>query len=78
MDTYRIQVCSDIDYENLIAEVYKGDKFVALVSHEDSTGDYIVEFPGPEQHEAAIARKADLSTLLAALREAQAKLAGGK
>lgn len=60
MKGYAIQVCSDVNYERLIAEVYIGDRFVALVSHEDPTGEYCVEFPGPGQDEAAIVRKVEL------------------
>jgi hypothetical protein len=76
MHGYRIQVSSDVDYKNLIAEVYVGDKYVALVSREDPARDYCVEFPGPDQHEPAISRQVDLSTLVAALAAAKAKLAG--
>src|SRR5688572_20109055 len=54
MPSYRIQVCSDVDYTYLIAEVYIGERFVALVSREDPTRDFTVEFPGPEQHQPAI------------------------
>jgi hypothetical protein len=77
MSGYRIQICSDADYEQLIAEVYIDDRFVALVSHEDPTAEYFVEFPGPDQKEAAIVRKVKFSTLLAALAEARAKLDSG-
>ena len=76
MKAYRIQVCSDVDYENLIAEVYVEGKFVALVSREDLSQGFCVEFPGPEQHEPAISRRVDLLTLLEALDEAKAQLAG--
>ena len=30
----RIQVCSDLDYDNLIAEIYAGEKFIGLLSNE--------------------------------------------
>ena len=35
MSDYRIQICSDVDYNYLIAEIYIEDKFVALLSRED-------------------------------------------
>lgn len=76
MKGYRIQVCSDVDYEHLIAEIYVGERFVALVSREDPSRDYNVEFPGPDQHEPAITRKVHLSPLLAALAEARSSLGG--
>ena len=77
MSGYRIQICSDVDYDQLIAEVYIDERFVALVSHEDPVGEYFVEFPGQDQNEAAIVRKVEFSTLLAALAEARSKLDSG-
>lgn len=74
MAAHRIQICSDIDYENLIAEIYVDDRYVALVSREDRAGPFLVEFPGPDQNEAVIARKVDFQTLVAALDDARAKL----
>ena len=44
-----IQVCSDIDYENLIAEIYINDNFIALISEEDDPDDFHIEFPGMEK-----------------------------
>jgi hypothetical protein len=77
MSSYRIQICSDVDYEHLIAEVYVDERFVALVSHEDPGGEYFVEFPGPNQDQDAIVRSVEFSTLLAALAEARRKLDSG-
>lgn len=51
MSTFRIQVCSDVDYEKLIAEVYVDEKFVALVNQERGDGVLEVVFPGPSQNE---------------------------
>ena len=78
MPTLRVQVCSDIDYENLIAEIYVDDQYVALVSREESNGPLLVEFPGPNQNEAVIARKVEFQSLMAALYEAHAKLGSGR
>ena len=74
---YRIQICSDVDYEQLIAEVYIDAQFIALVSHEKPDAEYFVELPGSNQNEAAIIRKVEFSTLLAALAEARARLDSG-
>jgi hypothetical protein len=44
MDKLKVLVCSDLDYENLIAEIYAGDKFIGLISQEDGIGNFMVEF----------------------------------
>lgn len=77
MSAYQIQICSDVEYEELIAEVYIGGKFVAIVSHEHPADGYFVEFPGADQNEATTLRKMEISILLAALAEARAKLNAG-
>jgi hypothetical protein len=40
---FRIQVASDIDYHDLIAEVYCGDEFVALLSQEKGYAELGIE-----------------------------------
>ncbi len=40
----KIIIASDIDYENLIAEIYCNDKFIALLQQEDSKDVIKVEF----------------------------------
>lgn len=44
MDKLKVLVCSDLDYENLIAEIYAGDKFIGLISQEDGLGNFMMEF----------------------------------
>lgn len=74
MSKYRIQVASDTDYEELIAEIYVDERFVALVNQEHGKTDLRVDFPGPEQNQAALLRSVPLGTLLDALAAAKAQL----
>jgi len=75
MSAFRIQVCSDVDYEKLIAEVYVDEKFVVLVNQERYDGVLEVVFPGPDQNESAVTRHVELPMLLEALEEAKSELA---
>lgn len=72
----KIQVCSDTDFEQLIAEIYVNGKFVALVSQENGADLMQVEFPGQDLNEAAITRKVDFDILCDALMKARAELRG--
>ena len=74
MATFRIQVCSDTDYEKLIAEIYVEDSFIALVHQERNDGVLEVVFPGPDQSQSAVLRHIELPTLMEALREAKREL----
>lgn len=40
----KIIIASDIDYENLIAEIYCNDEFIALLQQEDGKDAIKVEF----------------------------------
>lgn len=76
MNAVKIQVCSDTDFEQLIAEIYIDDKFVALVSQDEGVNNLQIEFPGPGQNESAITRKVDFDVLCHALSKARSELAG--
>ena len=39
-----ILICSDCNYDNLVAEIYIDDKYIALVSYDDN-GNFFVEIP---------------------------------
>lgn len=43
-DHLKIVIASDVDYENLIAEIYRNDEFIALLQQEDGINDIKVEF----------------------------------
>ncbi|WP_241613746.1 hypothetical protein [Rosenbergiella epipactidis] len=43
-DHLKIVIASDVDYENLIAEIYQNDEFIALLQQEDGINDIKVEF----------------------------------
>jgi hypothetical protein len=57
MEEYKIVICSPPDYNNLVAEIFCRDKFVALVSHESSKLHFELEFPGIHLDESHILRK---------------------
>lgn len=40
----KIVIASDVDYENLIAEIYRDDEFIALLQQEDGISNLKVEF----------------------------------
>ena len=43
-DRLKIVIASDVDYENLIAEIYLNDEFIALLQQENGVDDLKVEF----------------------------------
>lgn len=67
---FNVVLFSHVDYENLTAEVYFGDEFVALVSREN--GAFQVEWASPG---SGSARCYDLDGLLEALSVAKGRLA---
>lgn len=75
--SFKIVVCSDLDYEQLIAEIYYEEKFVALVSQEEGPSSLKLEFPGQNQNEEAIIRRVDLKGFQEALEAAKNKLVEG-
>ena len=64
-DAYRILICSDTDYDELVAEIYIEEKFVALVATSDD-GRIVADFPWVENKDAATNR-VDFFTFVAAL-----------
>lgn len=43
-DSLKIIISSDVDYENLIAEIYCDDIFIALLQQENGINDIRIEF----------------------------------
>lgn len=43
-DQLKIIIASDVDYEKLIAEIYRNDEFIALLQQEDGADNIKVEF----------------------------------
>jgi 16S rRNA C1402 (ribose-2'-O) methylase RsmI len=72
-DNVRISLASDQSHEKVVAEIYKGDKFVALVSNDD--GVPIVEIPGVGLDESCISRSMPLQDFQEALNLAVRSLA---
>ena len=71
----RIQIASDPDHENVCAEIYVADKFVALLSHEPNS-EQRLEFPGVGQDEALLQRTVALDVFLRAVEQAREALLG--
>lgn len=70
----KIIVCSDTDYEQLIAEIYIDGKFVALLSQDDGIDNLSVEFAGCDQNQTAITRRVKYVDIHAALELARVEL----
>ncbi len=68
---FGIRIASPPEYERLVAEIYFGDRFVALVSEERGVGQFDLETPGLELIESSILRKVDLDGFLKAVEEAR-------
>ena len=69
----RVSIASDEEHEHVVAEIYRGDKFVALVSQDH--GYSVVELPGPGLDESCISRVIPLKEFQEALELAQRRLA---
>ncbi|WP_354685818.1 hypothetical protein [Cupriavidus necator] len=69
-----VLIASDVDYEQLIAEIYCDGHFVALLSQDKGPDHLEVVFPGAQANEAAITRSVDLDWLKDALNRAKALL----
>lgn len=72
----KVTVCSDQDYDELIAEIYHDEKFVALISQEKGRNKLYVEFPGPDNIEEMVVKKVSLDWLQDALEKAKIELIG--
>ena len=43
-DQPKSKIAPDVDYEKLIAEIYRNDEFIALLQQEDGVEDIKIEF----------------------------------
>ena len=69
-----ILICSDCNYNNLIAEIYIDDKYIALVSYDDN-GNFFVETPTIKLiNEDMITHKIDYDVFIELLEEAKNSL----
>ena len=69
----KVQVCSDIDYDNLMAEIYIDGNFTALISDENASGEMEIKFPRASNTKA-IELKVSLDAFEDALKLAKKKL----
>jgi len=56
-----ILLCSDCDYEKLVAEIYYDGKFIALLNQDEGIDKIRIEFPGAVVLEEMVLRKMDLA-----------------
>ena len=69
-----ILICSDCNYNNLVAEIYINDKYIALVSYDDN-GNFFVETPSVKLiNEDLITHKVDYNIFIELLEEAKNSL----
>ena len=64
---------SNYDYENLVAEIYIDEKYIASVSY-DKNNIFFVETPNNRLNEDVIAHKIDYDTFIKLLRKAKERL----
>lgn len=70
----KIILSSDSNYEELTAEIFYEEKFIALLNQDEGLDSIKIEFPGPDVQENAVLRKIDLAVFEKALAEAKLKL----
>ena len=70
----KIILSSDSNYEELTAEIFYEEKFIALLNQDEGLDSIKIEFPGPDVQENAVLRKIDLAVFEKALVEAKLKL----
>ena len=69
-----ILICSDCNYDNLVAEIYIDDKYIALVSY-DNSGNFFVETTTVKPiNENMITHKIDYDVFIELLEEAKNSL----
>jgi hypothetical protein len=71
---FHIIVASPSDYEELVAEIYVGGKYVALISQEEGGERLKIELPGTDLDEGVIQRVVNLDVFLQAIAAAKARL----
>lgn len=69
-------IASDPDHEKVYAEIYFGEKFVALISQEAGPESLMLELPGCELDQEQIIRNVNLEGFIVALRSAADRLLG--
>ena len=71
-----VLIASDLDYEQLVAEIYCDDKYVLLISQDNGSDNLSVVFPGIDFNQYAATRRVDLNWLRYALDQAECVLLG--
>jgi hypothetical protein len=69
----KIVLSSDCHYDNLVAEIYIDDKYIALVSY-DSKKEFFVETPANNLDEAVVCHKVPYEVFINLLHDAKKKL----
>jgi hypothetical protein len=73
---YELIIADDPDHDKVFAEIYRDNKFLALISQEDGPDRLKVELPGPGLDESQIVRQLPLADFIAVLGQAAKKLLG--
>ena len=69
-----ILLSSDSSYEELTAEIFYNDKFIALLNQDDGLENLKIEFPAVGLDESMVLRKVDLTILEQGLELAKKRL----
>lgn len=75
---YEVQIADDSEHEKVFAEIYRNNKFLALISQEDGSDRLKVELPGLGLDENCVIREIPLDDFITILGEAARKLVGDR
>ena len=73
---YEVIIADDQDHEEVFAEIYRDNKFLASISKEDGPDRLKVELPGPGLDESQVVRQVPLADFITVLGQAAKKLVG--
>ena len=73
---FEIVIASPPEYDNLVAEIYYNEKFVALVNQEGNLTRYELEFPGTDLLESEITRRVEWRDFKLTVDQACKRLSG--
>ena len=61
---FRVDVCSDLEYEDLIADIYFQDKFVAMITQEKGFKNLEIEIYAPKGQEKWLFKFSDFENVI--------------
>ena len=75
-NSFSVILASSPDSAELVAEIYFGDKFVAMITSDHGVDRLEIEMPGPDLDQHQLLRRVDLDGFLNAIEKARMRLKG--